>query len=95
MSDDVLFRQAEGPLFTRVDDDLMGVNTQGGLVYTLNGSGARIWELLQDWTTLEAVCAQLQREYAVEPDRCAAHVRSLVDRLREEGLVEQRQNESS
>ncbi|HEX8121138.1 MAG TPA: PqqD family protein [Solirubrobacteraceae bacterium] len=95
MSDDIVFRQVTGPLFTRVDDDLMAVDTQGGLVFTFNRSAARIWELLQDWTTLDAVCTQLQRQYAVEPDRCAAQVTGLVERLREAGLVEQRHGRPS
>jgi Coenzyme PQQ synthesis protein D (PqqD) len=91
---DAVIRLKEGPLFTRVDDDLVAVDTQAGLTFSLNKSGARVWELLEGWTTVDAICAQLQREYAVEAARCQEQVRGLVEQLREAGLVEDRKDEA-
>jgi hypothetical protein len=87
----VRIRRKAEPEFTRVDDELLGVNTQDGLVYSLNRSASRIWELLEDWTTVDTISAQLQREFKVDPQTCDAHVRKLVARLGDAGLVERQE----
>lgn len=84
--DDRVGRRSEA-LFTRIDDDLLGIDTQEGLVYTLNGSARRVWELIETETTVSAVCEQLQSEFEVEPATCLADVGELLGRLQDSGLV--------
>ena len=88
---DTHIRRKAEPVFTRVDDELLGLDTQTGLTYSLNSSATRVWELLEDWTTVDEICAQLAREYEVDPGACAAQVQKLVARLDDEGLVERQE----
>ena len=92
---DAQIRRRPELVFTRVDDDLLGVDTQTGLTYGLNSTASRVWELLEDWTTVDAICAQLQQEYEVEPGACVAHVQKLVAQLRDAELLEHRDGEAS
>lgn len=81
-------RRKPEPYFSRVDDELLGLDTHTGFAYSLNASAGRIWELIEDWTTAGAVCAQLEREYDVEPAACASQVAKLLSRLEEVGLLD-------
>lgn len=83
-------RRRSDPIFTRMDDDLLGLNTAEGLVYTLNRTGARIWTLLEDWTTQAALVTQLREDYDVEEAQCAASVDRLVAQLSDAGLLDTR-----
>lgn len=85
-------RRAPGaPLFSPLDDEMLGLNTETGLAFSLNPSAKRVWELIEDWISVESVCAQLQREYDVESSRCVTDTSDLLDRLTEAGLVETRE----
>ena len=81
-------RRPDGPLFMAVDDEVVGLDPQAGMVYGLNASAGRVWDLVENWTTLDEVCEQLQREYNVEPATCLEQVGELVARLRTVGLIE-------
>jgi hypothetical protein len=76
------------PLFSRLDDELLGLNTQAGLAYSLNRSAGRVWELIESWTTVEAVCVQIEQEYDVDHPTCARHVTELLEKLRESELID-------
>lgn len=75
-------------MFSRLDEELLGLDTRAGLAYSLNASAARVWELIDSWTTVRAVCEQLEHEYAVEHETCLRQVVALLDKLREAGLID-------
>jgi hypothetical protein len=56
-------------------------------VFSLNETGARIAELLQQEARLEAVIARVAEEYAVDPSAVALEVHTLVERLEARQLV--------
>ncbi len=74
-------------LMSRLDSDAVLLNPDTGRYYALNPVGARIWELLQSEDDMDAICAQMLQEYAVEPERLYGDVRMLIDRLADAGLV--------
>ena len=49
--------------------------------------GARIWELLDEATEVDAVCAQLRNEYAIPPDVCRSEVEAFLNELAGHGAV--------
>lgn len=81
-------RRKPEPLFSRLDDELLGLDTHAGLAYSLNRSAGRVWELIGTWMTVGAVCDQLEQEYEVEHQTCLTEVVELLGRLRNAGLVE-------
>lgn len=48
---------------------------------------ARIWELIETSQEVDAICAQLRREYAIPPDVCRAEVESFLNELVAHGTV--------
>jgi coenzyme PQQ synthesis protein D (PqqD) len=74
-------------LFTRLDDDLLALDSQAGCCYSLNGPPARVWELIDSPTAVGSVCERLSDEYDVDATRCFAEVIELIDELRAAELV--------
>jgi hypothetical protein len=56
-------------------------------IYELNGTGARMWDLINAGSTREQVVDVMLTEFDVERDALAQAVDELVDLLRAEGLV--------
>lgn len=89
MTPDPTIRPHPDVVYTRFDE------TSGALLhlktkryYTLNETGARIWELLVAGEGVAAIAAALHTEYEITEDEAAAHVAELVNELRGEKLVE-------
>lgn len=64
------------------------LNLKTGKYYGLNMLGARIWELLQTPRSTAVIEATILSEFEVEPDECSSEVRSFINLLKTEGLIE-------
>jgi hypothetical protein len=74
----------------RLDDGLAILQFDKGVYYGLDPVGARIWELVQEPRTVEAILAAMLDEYDVEPVRCETDLLELLSDLARHGLVEVR-----
>lgn len=81
------FDPAKGVVGTRQGDTTVLLDVNGGMYYTLNEVGGRIWELLGDGVAVPAIIERLQEEYQVAPETLAADTAALVDRLLQAKLV--------
>ena len=70
-----------------VDDELVMMALESNQYYGLNRVGRRIWELLEMPTAVADLCAQLVKEFAVEPEQCAHEVLAFLTTLVQEGTV--------
>ncbi|RJQ51008.1 MAG: PqqD family protein [Actinobacteria bacterium] len=71
----------EQALVVRLSDD-------GSSVFTLNKTGARIWELADGSRTLAQICEELQRSFdAPGGDELLGDVRAFINELRDRGMV--------
>jgi hypothetical protein len=81
-------RIADGVLARDLEDEVVLLDLKSGVYCSLEGVGARIWNLLEPGRTLRQVLAWLVAEYDVEPSRCARDLLTFVTELRARGLVE-------
>ena len=75
-------------VFTRLDDTeavLLHLDTKR--YYTLNETGTRIWELLQQSRSAQEIAQALQDNYAVTDEEAMPLLLAFVDELQQEGLV--------
>jgi hypothetical protein len=75
-------------VFTRLDDTeavLLHLDTKR--YYTLNETGTRIWELLQQGRSTQEIVQALQEDYAVTDEEVIPVLLTFVEELRQEGLV--------
>ena len=49
--------------------------------------GARIWEILETPKEIDAICAELRKEYAIGAEECRAEVSSFLSELVEHGAI--------
>lgn len=75
--------------------DLQGeaalLNLKNSTYYGLNAVGTRVWQLLQQPITIGKLCEALVGEYAVDPARCEADVKGLLEQLAKQGLLDIRE----
>jgi hypothetical protein len=74
--------------FTFVDEDAVLLNMQTNQYYLLDEVGARLWGLLRDGKSLRESYRALLEEYEVEPATLEQDVLELLEKLKEQGLVE-------
>lgn len=84
---DTTVKAADHPVTTTVEGELVLLNTETGMYQGIDGVGPRIWELIQEATTIEAVVESLANEYDVDVEQCETEVVEFVEALAAEELV--------
>jgi hypothetical protein len=64
------------------------LNLKNSVYYGMNPVGARVWELLKQPKRVSELRDVLLDEYEVEQERCAQDLLALLQKMREEGLIE-------
>lgn len=75
-------------VFTRrIGDELVLVQLERSEIFSLNSTGARLWELLTQGFSPMTATARLVAEYDVDEAEVQTEVYALVSRLEDEGLL--------
>jgi hypothetical protein len=82
-----LVRSTSAPPFDRLDDELLAIDPERQLCFSMNGTASEVWEMLAEPQTVAGLCQSLLLRYEVDPDECERDVTVLVDKLRTAGLV--------
>lgn len=85
-----VFRRHPEVAFTRFGEEMLVVVPRGSWQLVLNGTGARVFELLDGQQSVEAIARQLVSEYeGVALEEAQADVLEVLDDLVGKGAVEQ------
>jgi len=63
------------------------VHLESNRIFELNVTGARIWSLLEQGLSRDAICVRLQQEFQVSAPDVAATVDALLTALEREHLI--------
>ena len=74
-------------VWRRVDEEAVLVNLKTNRIYSLNPTGARLWELISAGNDREAAEAALIEEFDVEEGELRNEVAAVLDELAKEGLI--------
>ena len=80
-------RIADGVVYKRVGDETILLDFDAGVYYGLDSVGARIWELLADARSLEAIIDTLLEEFEVTRDVLEKDVAALLSDLELKQLI--------
>ena len=69
------------------DDTTILLDPSAGRYYSVEGAGVAVWAGLAEPTTLSALCARVEAEYAVDHATCLRDVEAIVIELIQSGLV--------
>jgi Coenzyme PQQ synthesis protein D (PqqD) len=72
-------------------DEAAILNLKNTVYYGLNPVGARVWNLVQQPRSVKEIRDRLLEEYDVGAEQCERDLLDLLDRMREQGLIEVRQ----
>ncbi len=70
-----------------MDGDLVMMSIENGEYYGIGGVGTRIWELLDQPTTIQQLVETIKTEFDIQEDRCRDDVLSFSEKLFELGLI--------
>jgi hypothetical protein len=70
-----------------LDGEVVIINLDTGSYYSMNATGAAIWNLLDVGMPVEQVIATLSQRYLGDPQEVTAGVRTLIEKLQEENLM--------
>ena len=88
MSTDVRYRVRSEDIAAKVlDGEAVIINLSSGIYYSLDGTGALAWALLERGHTVAEASARLADRHGVDLGRATSDVAALVDRLIAEGLL--------
>ncbi|NLX08713.1 MAG: PqqD family protein [Chloroflexi bacterium] len=75
-------------IFSELDDEIVILNLQQGMYYGLNAVGSRVWKLIQEPQTVDAIRDTLLQEYDVAPEICEYDLFELLHDLADKRLIE-------
>lgn len=73
---------------TEMDGELVMIHVGTGKFFSLKGVGLDIWQRLDGEADLDAICADLCREYGVSAEECGKSVDAFVSQLTAAGFAE-------
>jgi hypothetical protein len=75
-------------VYETIDGELILIHMETGFYYSLDGTGVEIWQGLLAGCTPEEVSRRLRTRYEAPVGSIEGSVSGLVERLREEGLLD-------
>lgn len=81
------YRAIAEALVATLSDGAVLLNLQTKRYFSLNETGTRIWEMVQQTADEESIIATLQNEYDVEEPVARSEVRRILDELIEAQLI--------
>ena len=79
---------SQSQVATHVEGEVVILGLHSGEYYDLDAVGARIWDLLQEPRTVQALLEVLLQEYDVDSERCERDLLAVLQELADEGLIE-------
>ena len=94
MSSNEQFFECNEPsvIFERFADETILINLDAGHYYSMDPTGAAIWDMLNRALSLERIVDVLGTRYAANREEVAESVRAYVLRMRDEGLIRARRS---
>lgn len=75
-------------VYCNLGEEAAILGMKSGVYYGLNPVGARIWQLVQEPTSIEEICGTIVSEYDVAAERAHDDLICLLRQMLAEGLVE-------
>jgi hypothetical protein len=80
-------RICQDVLWNKVEGDVVILNLESGIYFSLSGVGSRFWELIAEGASRKEAVQRLTAEYKVEAPQLESDLEALLRDLSTEGLV--------
>lgn len=89
MTDNTILSRRMGLMTADMNGSAVMMDIMSGKYYNLGEIGGRIWELLEEPTSVSVLVAKLTAEYDVTAEQCRADIEPFLTKLLERGLLVQ------
>lgn len=80
--------RSDGIMHETIDGEVIIINIDKGVYYSLQGTGAYLWELLSQRPSVDALVDMAAQRFTGSRQQIHAGIEAFCDRLREEELIE-------
>ncbi len=87
-SDDSIIRRKDEIISGDVDGETVMMSIEGGNYHSLNETGSRIWDLLENSSTVGRIIDALKDEYETEPEVITREAYRFLEQLLERGIIQ-------
>ena len=84
---DSLISRNEDMISGDVDGETVMMSVETGKYHSLNDTGKRIWELLEQPIRLKEICSNLQNEYHIDPAQLTQETIAFLQQLLERNVI--------
>ena len=77
---------------SRVGAETILLHLENGTYYGLDAVGARVWDLLQDSRSFDAICDILHEEYGISKDVLLSDMGNFIQELASQNLIHEQQD---
>ena len=88
LSDDSMVKASGEQVSSEIDGETVSLNLKSGIYYSLNAVGSRIWQILQESSSVRDIRETIVEEFEVDAERCERDVLRLLSELSAKGLIE-------
>ena len=81
-------KRSEKAVWRVIDDDIVVLLPEDGMLHALGGCGRRVWELIEEETDLLELTDIICSEYTVDSHTAQADITEFIDELRSLDLLE-------
>ena len=75
-------------VFSKLDDELLAIDSEAGYCYSMNETAGRIWDLIATPVLVGELCSRLMHEFTVDEQTCLNEVLPVLQRLKESDLIQ-------
>jgi len=83
-----IFQKCDDVISKKMDDEMVLVNLKSEIIYTLNATGAKFWELIEEGKSFGQIITELQAEYNITKEELTTELEAIVSQLVERGLIQ-------
>lgn len=87
MTEQSKISRADGWLTAWVGSELVMMSAESGSYISLTETGGRIWELVEEPRTVQAICEELSAEYDIALQVAFVEVVSFLEQMKSEGAI--------
>jgi hypothetical protein len=85
---DDVFQPCEDVISRKMIDEVVIVNLKSETIYTLNETGAKFWELMEEGKRIDQIIVEIQNEYNITEEILQNELEFIVSQLLERGLIQ-------
>lgn len=86
------YRRSPEALHSNIGEDVVALHVRRGNCYGMEKVTANVWHMLEEELDIDQICERLTHIYEVDDETCRADVTKLIDKMKDEGLIEEAAN---